>query len=53
MIRMSSTRSARRGNTLVEGEITVNQLLLGGSGTIRMNLNANAINPVNQVALVN
>lgn len=39
--------------TLIQGEIITNQLLLGGSGTIRMNLNAAAINPVNQVALIN
>jgi Flp pilus assembly protein TadG len=39
--------------TLIQGEIIVNELLLGGSGTIRMNLDPAAHNPVRQVALVN
>lgn len=40
-------------NTLIQGEIITNELLLGGNGTIRMNLNPAAITPVRQVALVN
>jgi Flp pilus assembly protein TadG len=40
-------------NTFIKGEIITNQLLLGGSGTIRMNLNPAAVTPVRQVALVN
>jgi hypothetical protein len=39
--------------TLIQGEIIANELLLGGSGTIRMNLNPAAITAVRQVALVN
>ncbi|MGI8959730.1 MAG: pilus assembly protein TadG-related protein [Bryobacteraceae bacterium] len=39
--------------TLIQGEIITNELLLGGSGTIRMNLNPAALTPVRQVALVN
>jgi hypothetical protein len=38
--------------TLIKGEIITNQLLLGGSGTIKMNLNPAAITPVHQIALV-
>jgi hypothetical protein len=38
--------------TLLKGEIIVNELLLGGSGTITMNLNPAAITPVHQIALV-
>ena len=38
--------------TLIKGEIITNQLLLGGSGTIRMNLNPAAVTPVHQIALV-
>lgn len=45
-----------RGNsgntTLIEGEIIVSSLDLGGGGTIQMNLNPNLVLPVNQVALV-
>lgn len=39
-------------NTLIQGEIIVNELLLGGNGTIRMNLNPAALAPVHQIALV-
>jgi len=38
--------------TLLKGEIIVNELLLGGSGTITMNLNPAAVAPVHQIALV-
>jgi hypothetical protein len=38
--------------TLIQGEIITNQLLLGGNGTIEMNLNPNAVAPVKQIALV-
>jgi Flp pilus assembly protein TadG len=40
------------GNTLIQGEIITNQLLLGGSGTITMNLNPNPTLPTRQLALV-
>jgi hypothetical protein len=40
-------------NTLIQGEIIASQLLLGGNGTIVMNLNPAATTPVRQVALVN
>lgn len=39
-------------NTLLKGEIIVNELLLGGTGTILMNLNPAAVAPVHQIALV-
>jgi Flp pilus assembly protein TadG len=39
--------------TQIFGEIITNELVLGGSGTINMNLNPAAITPVRQVALVN
>ncbi|MGO4213627.1 hypothetical protein AB4043_22740 [Terriglobus sp. YAF25] len=38
--------------TLVQGEIIVGALQLGGNGTITMNLNSAAIFNVNEVALV-
>lgn len=38
--------------TLIRGEIITNQLLLGGGGTIQMNLNPAAVTPVHQIALV-
>jgi len=38
--------------TLIQGEIITNQILLGGNGTIQMNLNPNAVAPVRQIALV-
>ncbi|HEY1213026.1 MAG TPA: hypothetical protein VGE93_05280, partial [Bryobacteraceae bacterium] len=38
--------------TLVQGEIIVGALQLGGNGAITMNLNSNAILNVNEVALV-
>jgi hypothetical protein len=40
-------------NTVIQGELITNELLLGGSGTIRMNLNPAAAAIVRQVALVN
>jgi Flp pilus assembly protein TadG len=39
--------------THIQGELITNELLLGGGGTIIMNLNPNAVTPVQQVALVN
>ena len=38
--------------TLIEGEIIVSVLQLGGNGTIEMNLNSNASYIVSEVALV-
>jgi len=38
--------------TILKGEIIVNELLLGGGGTITMNLNPAAVAPVHQIALV-
>ena len=39
--------------TLLEGEIIVDSLQLGGNGSIQMDLNSNASYIVSQVALVN
>jgi hypothetical protein len=40
-------------NTLIQGEIIASQLLLGGSGTIKMRLNPAPTTVLRQVALVN